>query len=156
MTDTSISGKAQTMAQMQDFAHIREDRIRFADLDFQQHVGNAALTAILAGARFDFLGEHVRPKLEAGSKLVIVKLEAEFHSEVAYGPAVMTGTRILQVGSRSMRLTQAIFQDGRCMVSANSVFVYVSDQNGVSTSLPDSVRSLSAEGPSSSTDQTGA
>lgn len=44
---------------LSDFQHVLEDCLRLTDLDFQQHVNNATPAALLANARFDFLGEVV-------------------------------------------------------------------------------------------------
>ena len=62
-------------------------------------MNNATQTALLANARFDFLGEVVRPALPPGDKLVIASLEVSFVREMLYGDAVFTGTRILSIGS---------------------------------------------------------
>lgn len=127
---------------LSDFQHVREDRLRLTDLDFQQHVNNAAQTALLANARFDFLGEVVRPALPPGDKLVIASLEVSFLREMLYGDKVYTGTRILSLGRTSMRLEQAIFQDGRCALRAVCVFVHVSAQEKAPAPWPTSVLAL--------------
>lgn len=129
---------------MSEFAHVREDRLRLSDLDFQQHVNNAALTHLLANARFEFLGEQVRPKLAARSKLVIASLEVTFLREVVYGHPVFTGTRVLDLGRSSMRLEQALYQEGRCALQAVCVFVHVGEASASSTPWPDPVRELLA------------
>ena len=128
---------------LSDFQHVRDDRLRLTDLDFQQHVNNAAQTALLANARFDFLGEVVRPALPPGDKLVIASLEVSFVREMLYGDAVFTGTRILSIGRTSLRLEQAIYQAGQCALRAVSVFVHVSAADKAAAPWPAAVRALS-------------
>lgn len=106
-----------------DFQHIRDEVLRLSDLDFQQHVNNAVITAFFANARFDYLAT-VRPHLAADAKLVIARLEVDFTGEVRYGAPVQTGTRIISFGRTSMRLEQALFQGGRCAARAVCVFVH--------------------------------
>ncbi len=124
-----------------DFAHVRDEILRLTDLDFQQHVNNAAITGFFANARFDFLAT-VRPHLAADAKLVIARLEVDFTGEVRYGAPIHTGTRILGFGRTSMRLEQALFQNGRCAARAVSVFVH----KGADGTLPwpDAVLALAA------------
>ncbi len=124
-----------------DFQHVRDDILRLTDLDFQQHVNNAAITAFFANARFDFLAT-VRPHLAADAKLVIARLEVDFTGEVRYGAPIHTGTRILGFGRTSMRVEQALFQNGRCAARAVSVFVH----KGADGALPwpDAVLALAA------------
>lgn len=127
---------------LSDFQHIREDRLRLTDLDFQQHVNNAAQTSLLASARYDFLGLRVRPALPQGDKLVIASLDVRFVREMPYGDVVLTGTRILSIGRTSMKLEQAIFQEAQCVVRAVSVFVHLSALDKSASPWPESVRFL--------------
>jgi len=106
------------------FTHVRAEILRLSDLDFQKHVNNAATTSLFANARFDYLGDVVRPHLTPDAKLVIARLEVDFTGEIVYGAPVHTGTRILGFGRTSMRLEQALFQNGRCAARAVSVFVH--------------------------------
>lgn len=123
-----------------DFTHVREDRIRFSDLDFQRHVTNSALTALLADGRYEFLGDHVRVHLAPGARIVLVKLEVEFLREVLYGSPVFTGTRFARLGNTSFTLGQAIFQDGQCAVSGTCVFAHVADGETAASPLPEAIR----------------
>ena len=108
-----------------DFAHTRDDLMRLADLDFQQHVNNNTFGSLLSSARYDFLGEHVRPHIAPGAKLVVARTEIDYRGELAYRGTVTTGTRVLSFGRTSLRLEQAIFQNGRCAATALTVMVHV-------------------------------
>ena len=145
MNESTNSAPLSTRAPLptlSDFLHVREDRLRLTDLDFQQHVNNAAQTALLANARFDFLGEVVRPALPPGDKLVIASLDVNFVREMLYGDVVYTGTRILSIGRTSMRIEQAIYQDGKCAVRAVSVFVHLSAASNTAAPWPEAVLAL--------------
>lgn len=132
---------------LSDFKHVHEDRLRLSDLDFQHHVNNAAQTALLSNARFSFLAEVVRPHLPVGAKLVIAALEVSFVREMPYDDRVLTGTRILSIGRTSMRLEQAIFQDGQCAVHAVSVFVHVGGAQKAAAPWPAALLALPEAAP---------
>lgn len=120
---STAAQEKQALPRQSDFAHQREEILRLTDLDFQQHVNNAATTGFLANARFDFLAT-VRPHLAVDAKLVIARLEVDFTGEIRYGSPVHVGTRIIGFGRTSMRLEQAVFQNGRCAARAVCVFVH--------------------------------
>ncbi len=124
------------------FSHVREERLRMTDLDFQKHVNNAALTSLFANARFDFLQECVRPTLPDADKLVIAKLEVSFLRELNYGTPVFTGTRVLSVGRTSMRLEHGMYQDGVCASRAVCVFVHVDGVTNKPAPWPQAVGAL--------------
>lgn len=151
MSEPSPSRPARPpLPQLAHFAHVREDRLRLTDLDFQQHVNNAAQTALLANARFDFLGEVVRPQLPAGDKLVIATLQARFVREMRYDaqqPQVFTGTRIQSIGNTSMVLEQAVFQNGQCALHATCVFVHLSAATQAAAPWPATVQALRPAAP---------
>jgi acyl-CoA thioester hydrolase len=153
MTDQPSKAPRAPLPALAAFRHVHEDRLRITDLDFQHHVNNAALTTLFANARYDFLGEVVRPALPAGDKLVIASLEVTFVKEMHYGAPVFTGTRILALGRTSMRIEQAIYQEGQCAARAVSVFVHLSAQTQSTAPWPDTVQALVEQDAS---EQTGA
>lgn len=126
------------------FAHVREDRLRLTDLDFQKHVNNATITSLLAAARYDFLADAVRAHLPEGDKLVIASLEVNFLREMHYGTPVFTGTRVLSVGRTSLRMQQATYQGGTCAALGTCIFVRVEGRTGAAGAWPEAVRALAA------------
>lgn len=126
------------------FPHVREERLRLSDLDFQKHVNNAAVTSLLANARFDFLAELVRPRLPDDAKLVIASLQVDFLREMLYGQPVFTGTRVLTVGRTSLRMEQAIYQGELCATHASCVFVHVDGRTSSASPWPQAVQALAA------------
>lgn len=140
-TAQHASPDRQKLLAQSDFMHQRQEILRLTDLDFQQHVNNAAITGFLANARFDFLAT-VRPCLPQGSKLVIARLEVDFTGELHYGFEVTVGTRIMGFGRTSMRLEQAIFQNDQCAAHAICVFVHKGEAG--SLPWPESVLRLAA------------
>ena len=85
-------------------------------LDFQKHVNNAALTSLIAGARFDFLAEFIWPIISEDDILMIATMQVDFLSELKYGMPVFTGTRVESLGSTSVRLGHEVAaEDGRAI-----------------------------------------
>jgi len=148
MNDTTIAAQPpsrpvrEAPPPLSAFQHVREERLRITDLDFHEHVNNAAFTALLAAARYDYLGEVLRPRLPAGDKLVIGKLEVTFLNEMLYGSPVFTGTRVLSMGRTSLRMEQAMYQGDVCAAWAFSVWVRISGETGKPEPWPEGVSSL--------------
>jgi len=122
------------------FPHVREERLRMTDLDFQKHVNNAALTTLLAGARFDFLAEFVRPIIPEKDILMIATMQVDFLTELKYGMPVFTGTRVEALGRTSLRLGQAMYQGEACAATSTCVFVHVDPHTQQPSPWPDAVR----------------
>lgn len=129
---------AQNLPDPALFGHKREDRIRVTDIDFQRHVNNAVFAQFLASARYDFLGDHVRPHLAEGGTLVVAGTQITYLAEMTYGTAIETLSRVKQLGRSSMVMQQVIQQQDKAVALAETTMVY--RLNGTSAGWPEAVR----------------
>lgn len=143
VSSISAPRKREAPLPLSDFAHVREERLRVTDLDMNQHVNNAAFTALLANARYDFFGQVLRPLLPLGNKLVIGTLEVSFLHEMRYGAPVFIGTRAQSFGRTSLRLEQVMYQGSVCAACSGSLWVHVNGKT--KTPEPWSAEALSIQ-----------
>jgi acyl-CoA thioester hydrolase len=115
-----------------DFPFRTFDKIRYADTDRQGHVNNAVFATLLETGRVEILFELAEP----GSSFVIARLTVEFRAEIRWPGTVSIGTRVGSVGRSSIKLEQGLFQDDRCVATAETVIVLTDDVTRKSRALP--------------------
>lgn len=103
------------------------DKLRYADTDRQGHVNNAIFATFLETGRVEILYDPAFPLAEPGSAFVIARLALDFRSEVRWPGTVEIGTRVAAVGRSSLTLAQGLFQDGRCVATAETVIVQMDE-----------------------------
>lgn len=99
------------------------DTARYGDADSNGHLNNAVFSTFLETGRITFLLDPKAPLAPPGHGFAIVRLVLDFRAEMHWGGAVEIGTAVISVGRTSFRLAQAIFQDGVCAATAESVMV---------------------------------
>jgi acyl-CoA thioester hydrolase len=95
------------------------DTARYGDTDSNGHLNNAVFSTFLETGRIIFLMDLAPP----GCGFAIVRLVLDFRAEMHWRGEVEIGTAVTQVGRTSFRLAQAIFQDGACAATGESVMV---------------------------------
>jgi acyl-CoA thioester hydrolase len=103
------------------------DKVRYADTDRQGHVNNAAFATFLETGRVEFLYDPQSPLTADNGSFVIAGLNLRFVSEVNWPGRIDIGTGVIRVGKSSLSLYQGLFQDGRCVASAETVIVQIND-----------------------------
>jgi acyl-CoA thioester hydrolase len=109
--------------QREEFNHWCIEKLRNADTDQFHHVNNAVLATLFEAGRMEFFAEDNLKPLMCGANLAVVRLLMNFHREVFYPGQVSVGTRLLQVGDKSFRIEQGIFDREGCAASAEAVCV---------------------------------
>jgi acyl-CoA thioester hydrolase len=133
------------MTTREDFPLWAQDTARYGDTDRQGHLNNAVFGTYLETGRTSFLAARGAPLAPAGHDFVIVRLEVDFRREMHWGGPVEIGTVVRSLGRTSFRLGQAIFQDGHCTATAESVLVLMNDETRAATPLPDTLRARLTE-----------
>jgi acyl-CoA thioester hydrolase len=122
------------------YTHWTEVNLRYGDTDRQGHINNAVFTTLLESGRVAFLfnekGEVVAGN---GKAYVIAKLTMDFLAEMNFPGSVRIGTKVLTTGRSSFTLGQAIFLNGKCCSTAQSVIVLTDEQTRRSTPLTESL-----------------
>lgn len=103
------------------------DKIRYADTDRQGHVNNATFSTFLETGRVELLYGAAGPLAEPGAAFVIARLVLDFRAEIRWPGEVVIGTRVAKVGRSSVSLEQALFQNGACVATAETVIVLMDE-----------------------------
>ncbi|MFD1624404.1 acyl-CoA thioesterase [Azospirillum griseum] len=119
-----------------DFPRHTHDKLRYADTDRQGHVNNAVFATLFETGRVELLYDPAGPLHAENGAFVIARLAIDFVDEIRWPGAVDIATRVASLGRSSIRLEQALFQDGRHVASAESVIVHVDQGDRRSRPLP--------------------
>lgn len=118
---------------------------RFGDLDPLRHLNNVAIAQVYEEARVRFIDESgVREHFEPKHWFVIAELSIQYLAEGAYPDLLTVGTGVVRVGGSSFTIAHGLFQNGRCIGTAESVLVYVNRLEGGSRPLPEAARAVLA------------
>lgn len=123
-----------------DFPRRATDKLRYGDTDRQGHINNAVFSTLLETGRVELIYDPASPLAGPGAAFVIARLEIDFRAELLWPGEVETGMRVASVGTSSVRLEQAIFQNGRCAASAVTVIVQVDEATRTSRPLSAAAR----------------
>ena len=92
-----------------NYRHIVPLQIRFNDVDKFGHVNNAVFFQFYDTAKTDYLS-HVCKDLDwEHVAIVVVKIEAEFVSQIKASDHIAGRTRIIKIGNKSFHLEQEVF-----------------------------------------------
>ena len=118
------------------------DTVRYSDLDPNNHVNNGAINQFFEDGRVGF---RLQRLIEAAGNTLtgfaVVKYAATYISPAHYPGTVEIGTIVTRVGNSSYGLGQAIFQDGKCVATAEIVTVHFDPATSRPIPLPDPIRS---------------
>lgn len=114
------------LPKLQDFPAQDYDKLRYGDMDTQGHVNNAVFTTLLETGRTSLLSH---PQINAWQHgdyaYVIARLEVDYRAELLWPGLVHIGTAVKSIGKSSMVLVQGLYQDEKCVATAQSVMVQV-------------------------------
>ena len=133
------SKQEQNLA-VEDFPFQSYDKVRYADTDRQGHVNNAAFSTYLETGRVEFLYDPKYSLVAGNTSFVIASLSLRFESEINWPGKIDIGTGVTRIGNSSLSLYQGLFQDGRCVATAETVIVQIADGNRKSYPLSDDAK----------------
>jgi acyl-CoA thioester hydrolase len=116
--------------------------LRYGDTDRQGHVNNAVFCTLLESGRVDFLFDKDIAICGPGKNWVIARLSLDYLAELNFPGTVEVGSRILSMGNSSFTCGQALFLDGICCCTAESVIVLTDEQTKKSSALPPDTRRI--------------
>ncbi len=140
---TAQPAEQQTPA-LADFPLRTFDKVRYADTDRQGHVNNAAFSTFLETGRVEFLYDPQSPLTAVNASFVIASLSLKFLAEINWPGRVDIGTAVTQVGSSSISFYQGLFQNGRCVATAETVVVQINEHSKKSHPLADEAKTFLA------------
>ena len=111
---------------------------RFADLDLQGHVNNAAVPVILQEARVDF-NKVIDMRGQLGNlRPMVAGITIEYAAELTHPGEIEIWTGVSKIGRSSFTIQQIARQNGRSAIYAETTLV-VADAAGAAA-LPDGLR----------------
>jgi acyl-CoA thioester hydrolase len=114
---------------------------RFGDLDPLNHLNNAALARLYEDARVRFTnGSGVREAWEPDCRFVVAEVTISYLAEGFFPDPVTLGSGVLRIGGSSHTIAQGLFQNGRCIGTADTTLVYVSAADGSARPMNDEMR----------------
>jgi len=117
------------------------DTIRYADLDPNGHVNNGAINAYFEDGRVRFRNQHlVTLEDDILTGFVLVSFSVRYLAQLHYPGSADIGTRVLRIGNSSYTLGQGLFEDERCVATAEVITVRIDPATGRSGALPDALR----------------
>lgn len=124
---------------LDDFPVKAVDTIRYGDTDMLGHVNNAVFSTFLETGRTRLLLAPRRLAPE-GMGFALVRLVLDYRAEMRWPGEAHIGTGITSLGRSSVGMRQAIFQDGACMATAETVVVLFDLAERRAAPLPDDIR----------------
>ena len=117
--------------------------VRYSDLDPNGHVNNGAINQYFEDGRVGFRLRRLTSV--AGDKLsgfAVVKYAANYLAPAHYPGEVEIGTVVTRIGGSSYGLGQAIFQNAKCVATAEIVTVQFDPATSSSVPLSDEFRNV--------------
>lgn len=114
--------------------------VRFADLDPLGHVNNVAFGYFYEEGRAALNRAAFPPELRRAHdmRIVIADLHIAFLAEAFYPGEIIVGTGVSRIGASSYTTASAIFQNGACLGTCDTVMVNTVE--GRSAPLPEAAR----------------
>lgn len=107
----------------QDYPFLTRDKLRYGDTDRQGHVNNAVFATFMETGRVDMLMRGDVDLMGENGAFVLARLIIDYRQELLWPGEIEIGTRVLSVGRSSLRLDHAIFENGQCVATGESVVV---------------------------------
>ena len=105
-----------------------EYQTRFQDMDVNGHLNNVAFAALFESGRV-LLNRRVRPLDDrpANERTMVAAVEINYLAEGNFPDPVRIATGIGRIGTSSWTIVQAMFQNGRCIATCDTVVVCRTD-----------------------------
>ena len=105
-----------------------ELQTRFQDMDINGHLNNVAFAALFESGRV-LLNRDVRPLDErpANERTMVAAVEINYLAEGNFPDPVQIATGIGRLGTSSWTIVQAMFQNGGCIATCDTVVVCRTD-----------------------------
>lgn len=105
-----------------------EMQTRFQDVDPNRHLNNVAFAALFENGRVQ-VHKEARPweKRPRNERTMVVEVTINYLAEGGFPNPVHVCTGVGRVGNSSWTIIQAMFQDGRCIATCDSVIACRTD-----------------------------
>ena len=127
--------RADTTPRLEDFPYRVSDNVRFADLDPNQHVNNAVYASYFETGRVTLMKDRSFGLMPEGLAWMLVRLDIHFRAELRWPGTIELGLGVARFGRTSVTFDQVVFSQLKCVASAQSVNVLISEKTRKPTPL---------------------
>ena len=120
---------------LEDFPYRLSDNVRYADLDPNQHVNNAVYATYFETGRVTLMKDRRFGLMPEGLAWMLVRLDIHFRAELRWPGTIELGLGVAKFGRTSVTFDQAVFSQGKCVASAQSVNVLIGESSRKPTAL---------------------
>ena len=120
---------------LEDFPYRLTDNVRFGDLDPNQHVNNAVYATYFETGRVTLVKDRSYGLMPAGFTWIMVRLDIHFRAELRWPGTIELGLGVARFGRTSVTFDQVVFSQRKCVASAQSVNVLISEKTRKPTPL---------------------
>ena len=132
---------AANLTKRATFPFWSEEKIRFGDIDRQNHVNNLAICSYIECGRVE-LRERCFPAFARDESIswLIVHFEISYLAAIGYPGRVSVGSAITRIGTTSYLLGHGVFSDDLCIATAKTTTVFGDRESGEKRPIPDQLR----------------
>jgi acyl-CoA thioester hydrolase len=122
------------------FTFWTEEKLRIADTDMNGHVNNGAIGAFCEAGRAELMLAAAGPPREREVAMAVVRVVIDYRREIHYPGRVRIGSAVTRLGTSSITVEQALFMDGVCFATGESVLVVMDRETRRPVPIPARIR----------------
>jgi len=134
-------GNEADLTNRDTFPFVTTEKVRFGDIDRQNHVNNLAICSYIECSRVE-MREVNFPEIsrDPANAWLVVHFEISFKASTGYPGHVDVGTALINIGTSSYVLGHGVFANGICLATAKTTTVFANRQTGGKRPIPDALR----------------
>ncbi|MGI9480224.1 MAG: acyl-CoA thioesterase [Hyphomicrobiaceae bacterium] len=123
------------------FPFFTTEKVRFGDIDRQNHVNNLAICSYIECGRVE-MREVNFPEIarDPANAWLVVHFEVSFMASTGYPGTVDVGTAVVRIGTSSYVLGHGVFAGDTCLATARTTTVFGDRAAGGKRPIPDNLR----------------
>ena len=123
------------------FPFFTTEKVRFGDIDRQNHVNNLAICSYIECGRVEMREVHF-PEIarDPANAWLVVHFEVSFNASTGYPGTVDVGTAVIRIGTSSYVLGHGVFAGDTCLATARTTTVFGDRAAGGKRPIPDNLR----------------
>lgn len=129
------------LGRRETFPFFTTEKVRFGDIDRQNHVNNLAICSYIECGRVE-MREVNFPEIarDPANAWLVVHFEVSFKASTGYPGTVDVGTAVVRIGTSSYVLGHGVFTGNTCLATAHTTTVFGDRQAGSKRRIPDNLR----------------
>lgn len=133
--------EALDLSRRETYPYVTTEKVRFGDIDRQNHVNNLAICSYIECSRVE-MREVNFPEIARApeSAWFVVHFEISFKASTGYPGTVDVGTGVIKIGNSSYVLGHGVFAANACLATARTTTVFGNRETGDKRRIPDNLR----------------